>query len=68
MPSRLGIIKSHIEDAVPGAPPLYSAARMQSASASYDPPILAHVPEDSTEITDETFGPALAINPVTKHG
>ena len=28
------------------------------------PTILTHVPEDSTEITDETFGPTLAINPV----
>jgi aldehyde dehydrogenase (NAD+) len=28
------------------------------------PTILTHVPEDSTEITDETFGPTLAVNPV----
>ena len=28
------------------------------------PTILTHVPEDSTEITEETFGPTLAINPV----
>ena len=29
------------------------------------PTILTHVPEDSTEITEETFGPTLAVNPVT---
>lgn len=28
------------------------------------PTILTHVPADSTEITEETFGPTLAINPV----
>ncbi|HJR89188.1 MAG TPA: aldehyde dehydrogenase family protein, partial [Aeromicrobium sp.] len=29
------------------------------------PTILTHVPEDSLEMTDETFGPTLAINPVS---
>jgi acyl-CoA reductase-like NAD-dependent aldehyde dehydrogenase len=29
------------------------------------PTILTHVPETSTEITEETFGPTLAINPVS---
>ena len=28
------------------------------------PTILTHVPADSTAITEETFGPTLAINPV----
>ena len=36
MPSQLDIIKSHIDDAIATAPPSYSAARMQSASATYN--------------------------------
>jgi acyl-CoA reductase-like NAD-dependent aldehyde dehydrogenase len=64
MPSQLGIIKSHIDDAIGKGASVVLGGADAVGERFVQPTILIHVPEDSTEITDETFGPTLAINPV----
>jgi acyl-CoA reductase-like NAD-dependent aldehyde dehydrogenase len=65
MPSQLGIIKSHIDDAVAKGAHVALGGPDAVGERFVQPTILTHVPEDSTEITEETFGPTLAINPVS---
>jgi len=64
MPSQLGIISGHIDDALArGGRAVVGGAG--SVRAPYvDPVVLADVPEDSTAVTDETFGPTVVVNRV----
>jgi acyl-CoA reductase-like NAD-dependent aldehyde dehydrogenase len=64
MPSQLGIIKSHIDDAIAKGATVVTGGSDAVGERFVQPTILINVPEDSTAITDETFGPTLAINPV----
>jgi acyl-CoA reductase-like NAD-dependent aldehyde dehydrogenase len=64
MPSQLAVIKSHLEDAVARGARVVLGGPDAVGERFVQPTILTHVPEDSTEITEETFGPTLAINPV----
>ncbi len=64
MPSQIGIIKSHIDDAIAKGATVVMGGADAVGERFVQPTILTHVPEDSTEITEETFGPTLAINPV----
>ncbi|MBC7631853.1 aldehyde dehydrogenase family protein [Aeromicrobium sp.] len=64
MPSQLKIIKSHLDDAVAKGARVVMGGPDAVGERFVQPTILTHVPEDSTEITEETFGPTLAINPV----
>lgn len=64
MPSQIGIIKSHIDDAIAKGATIVKGGSDAVGERFVQPTILTHVPEDSTEITEETFGPTLAINPV----
>ncbi|MEJ7634583.1 aldehyde dehydrogenase family protein [Aeromicrobium sp.] len=64
MPSQLKIIKSHIDDAIARGAKVVIGGSDAVGERFVQPTILTHVPEDSTEITEETFGPTLAINPV----
>jgi aldehyde dehydrogenase (NAD+) len=64
MPSQLGIIKSHIADAIAKGATVVLGGADAVGERFVQPTILTHVPEHSTEMTDETFGPTLAINPV----
>ena len=68
MPSQLGVIKSHIDDAIARGAKVALGGSDAVGERFVQPTILTHVPEDSTEITEETFGPTLAINPVAEHG
>lgn len=65
MPSQLKIIQSHIDDAIAKGANVALGGSDAVGERFVQPTILTHVPEDSTEITEETFGPTLAINPVT---
>ena len=64
MPAQLGVIRAHIEDAVRRG----GRAVLGGADAVGDrfvqPTVLLDVPEDSTAITEETFGPTLTITKV----
>ena len=69
MPSQKELIRSHLEDAIEkgatvmiGGPDQIDTA--PGGQGCVQPTILTHVPENSLEMTDETFGPTLAINPV----
>lgn len=70
MPSQKKIIREHLEDAIEkgatvmiGGPDLIDSA--PGGQGCVQPTILTNVPEDSLEMTDETFGPTIAINPVS---
>ena len=64
MPSQLKIIESHIKDAIKkGGIPVVGGS--QSVGKRFvEPVVLLQVPEDSTAVTEETFGPTLVINRV----
>ena len=64
MPSQLGVIKRHIDDALARGARVALGGPDAVGERFVQPTILTHVPEDSTAITEETFGPTLAINPV----
>ncbi|MGI9083726.1 MAG: aldehyde dehydrogenase family protein [Aeromicrobium sp.] len=64
MPSQLEIIKSHIDDAVGKGATVVLGGPDAVGERFVQPTILTHVPDDSTEMTEETFGPTLAVNPV----
>lgn len=64
MPSQIKVIQGHIDDALAkGATAILGGA--DSVKAPFvEPVILLNVPENSTAMTDETFGPTIAINRV----
>ena len=64
MPKQIPIIQSHIDDAIArGAKVLMGGS--DSVKAPYvEPVIFCDVPEDSIAMTEETFGPTIAINRV----
>lgn len=64
MPSQIDVIRSHVQDAVDKGANVALGGPDAVGERFVQPTILTHVPEDSTEITEETFGPTLAINPV----
>ncbi|QGG42710.1 aldehyde dehydrogenase family protein [Aeromicrobium yanjiei] len=64
MPSQLDVIRSHVEDAVAKGAHVALGGPDAIGERFVQPTILTHVPEDSTEMTEETFGPTLAVNPV----
>ncbi len=65
MPAQIDVIKSHLDDAVAKGATVVLGGPDGVGERFVQPTILTHVPEDSTEITDETFGPTLAVNPVS---
>jgi acyl-CoA reductase-like NAD-dependent aldehyde dehydrogenase len=64
MPSQLDVIRSHVDDAIAKGATVALGGPGAIGERFVQPTILTHVPEDSTEITEETFGPTLAVNPV----
>lgn len=65
MPAQLKVIKSHIDDAIAKGGKFLLGDKDSIQGGYVDPVILADVPEDSTAITEETFGPTLVINTVS---
>ncbi|MFH8470681.1 aldehyde dehydrogenase family protein [Streptomyces sp. NPDC017991] len=70
IPAQTAVVRRHVEQALAGgARALLGDAASVSASASASgafvtPVVLADVPEDSAAMTEETFGPVVAINAV----
>ena len=65
MPSQLKVIQSHLDDATEKGAKFLVGGNNSVKSAFVDPVIMVDVPENSTAMTEETFGPTLAINKVT---
>jgi hypothetical protein len=65
MPSQLKVIQGHIDDAATkGAK--FVIGGVDSVKAPFvEPVIMVDVPENSTAVTEETFGPTLVINRTT---
>jgi acyl-CoA reductase-like NAD-dependent aldehyde dehydrogenase len=65
MPSQLNVIQSHLTDAANhGAK--FAVGGADSVHAPFvDPVIMLEVPENSTAMSEETFGPTLAVNRVS---
>jgi len=64
MPSQLKVIQSHLDDAKAAGAKFLVGGADSVKGAFVEPVIMVDVPEDSTAMTQETFGPTLAINKV----
>ena len=64
MPSQLNVIQSHLDDAKAKGAKFLLGGPDSVKGAFVEPVIMVDVPEDSTAMTQETFGPTLAINKV----
>lgn len=65
MPSQLQVIKSHLDNAASKGAQFLVGGSDSIKGAFVEPVIMIDVPEDSIAMTEETFGPTLAINKVT---
>ena len=65
MPSQLRVIQSHLDDATEKGAKFLVGGNDSVKGAFVEPVIMVDVPENSTAMTEETFGPTLAINKVT---
>jgi acyl-CoA reductase-like NAD-dependent aldehyde dehydrogenase len=64
MPSQLKVIQSHLDDAKAAGAKFLVGGADSVKGAFVEPVIMVDVPESSTAMTQETFGPTLAINKV----
>ena len=64
MPSQLKVIQSHLDDATAKGANFLLGGNDSVKGAFVEPVIMVDVPEDSIAMTEETFGPTLAINKV----
>ena len=64
MPSQLKVIQSHLDDAKASGAKFLVGGADSVKGAFVEPVIMVDVPESSTAMTQETFGPTLAINKV----
>jgi acyl-CoA reductase-like NAD-dependent aldehyde dehydrogenase len=64
MPKQIPIIQSHIDDAIARGAKVLMGGSDSVKAPFVEPVILCDVPEDSIAMTDETFGPTIAINRV----
>jgi acyl-CoA reductase-like NAD-dependent aldehyde dehydrogenase len=64
MPSQLKVIQSHLDDAKAMGAKFLVGGADSVKGAFVEPVIMVDVPESSTAMTQETFGPTLAINKV----
>ena len=65
MPSQLQVIQGHINDAAAKGAQFAVGGVNAVHDGMVAPTIMLNVPEDSTAMTEETFGPTLAINRVS---
>jgi acyl-CoA reductase-like NAD-dependent aldehyde dehydrogenase len=65
MPSQLDVIEQHIADAIAAGGRAVVGGLGSIRKPYVGPVILADVPESSSAVTDETFGPTMTVTPVT---
>ena len=64
LPAQVDIIRRHVRDALARGGKAVLGGEESVGERVVEPVILVDVPEDSTAITEETFGPTVVINPV----
>ena len=64
MPPQINVIRGHIEDAVNKGGRFVVGGLDSIKETIVEPIVMVEVPENSLEVTDETFGPTLVINTV----
>ncbi|KXP14111.1 aldehyde dehydrogenase [Tsukamurella pseudospumae] len=64
MARQLPIIAGHIDDALAHGGRALVGGRESVGETTVQPVVLVDVPEDSTAVTDETFGPTVVVNRV----
>ncbi|MFD7933965.1 aldehyde dehydrogenase family protein [Streptomyces sp. NPDC059755] len=66
MPDQTAVVRRHVRDALAAgaAAALGGADSAPAAGAFVEPVVLVDVPEDSPAMTEETFGPTVAVNAV----
>ncbi|WP_194820018.1 aldehyde dehydrogenase family protein [Nocardia sp. XZ_19_385] len=64
MPSQPGVVASHIKDALDRGARAVVGGPDAVGERLVQPTVLVDVPEDSLAMTEETFGPTLAVNKV----
>ena len=64
MPKQIPIIQSHIDDAIARGATVLMGGSNSVKAPFVEPVIFCNVPEDSIAMTEETFGPTIAINRV----
>ncbi len=64
MPKQIPIIQSHIDDAIARGAKVILGGSDSVKAPFVEPVIYCDVPEDSIAMTEETFGPTIAINRV----
>ena len=68
MPSQLGVIRSHIQDALDRGGRAVLGGPDAVGERFVQPTILVDVPEDSSAVQEETFGPTVTVTRVQGHG
>ena len=64
LPSQVDIIRRHVKDAIARGGKAVVGGEESVGERIVEPVVLVDVPEDSTAITEETFGPTVVINKV----
>ena len=64
MPGQVDVISGQIDDALTRGGRAVVGGRHSVPAPYVDPVVLADVPEDSSAVTDETFGPTVVVNRV----
>ena len=64
MPKQIPVIQNHIDDAIARGATVLMGGSDSVKAPFVEPVILCQVPEDSIAMTEETFGPTIAINRV----
>lgn len=64
LPAQIEIIRRHVQDAIARGGKAVLGGEGSVGERMVEPVVLVDVPEDSTAITEETFGPTVVINKV----
>jgi acyl-CoA reductase-like NAD-dependent aldehyde dehydrogenase len=64
MPAQTAVVRRHIEDALAAGGRAVVGGAGSADTAFVEPVVILDVPEDSSAVTEETFGPLLVVNRV----
>ena len=64
MPTQIDVVRRHVLDAMARGGEAVVGGAESVGDRMISPVLLANVPEDSSAITEETFGPTIVVNPV----